>query len=567
MTLTYAIRLGLGLLVAASVVVAQSGNKSATTSRKTNTAVAPASKVSQSKVNELRANQLLVLREHILARTLESLKKMDEAGLRMSARNQILTYLTSEKPQSDEKQTLATQIALDGLTDLREHREDMTPFMRSYLSNNLGSWIQKHRPNLTDEFEKVVKSQKNFDASQRIHSFFELENGDVLAAKRIRHELDEQTTLNGLHFWLEELIKRKSGEFEPLASDIATRAAQGQISFETLFWISGIYLRPQTSEALKRRFLSAVVFRTQPANFAVEPAPQMAYDLLTTILPFVQQSTPELYDQALNQHVAMRAGLTERQRASEERIKRLRESANPVEDLISEAEAAKSRTERNELLLQAAHLALDKARFDLCLDTLDKVDVNVTSADPDLWQRSIDQILKNLVRTVLVAKRAELAEKAAGRISSSLTRVEALILVMRYLIKANDKAETQRLMTEAAKAAAASSDDAQKAKAFFLLSITCDQVDLSKKAELLLGGINALNNIAAPDAGVRDNTIYQNYVQRLDNSGYELTKGFSGLTKQDENSALALVERLQKRDLRAFALIGILLGLDQLQND
>ncbi|HKV35368.1 MAG TPA: hypothetical protein VJP89_13620 [Pyrinomonadaceae bacterium] len=565
MTLAHTTKLCLGLLVAASVVVAQTSNKSATTSRKANIQVEQ-DKVAESKANELRQNQLRVLREHVLARILESLKKMDDAGLRMSARNQVLTYLASEKAPSEEKQALTTQIALEGLADLREHGEELTPFMLSYLSSNLGSWIQKYSPNLTEEFEKTVKAQKNVGASQRIRSLFQLENGDVLAAKQIRQELDEQTTLNGLNFWLEELIKRKSGEFEPLASYIVTRAGEGHISFETLFWISDIYLRPQTSEALRKRFLMAVVFRTQPANFAVEPAPQMAYDLLTNILPFVHRSTPELYDQALNQHVAMRAGLTERQRAGEARIKRLRESANPIEDLIAEADATKSKTERNESLLQAAQLALEKARFDLCLDTLDKVDVNVTG-DPEPWQRSIDQILKNLVRTVVAGKRAELAERAASRIGSSLTRVEALNLIMRYRVKENDKAEAQRLLTEASKAAAASSDDAQKAKAFFLLSLTCDQVDLSKKAELLLAGVNALNNIAAPDAGVRDNTIYQNYVQRLDNSGYELTKGFSGLTKQDENSALALVERLQKRDLRTFALIGILTGLDQLQND
>lgn len=564
MILTHAIKICLGLVVAASLVVAQTGNRSA--SRKTNTQVEPANKVTEAKANELRENQLRVLREHVLARILESLKKMDEPGLRMSARNQVLTYLASEKVQSEETRTLTSQIALEGLADLRDHGEELTPFMLSYLSNNLGGLIQKHRPNLIEEFENAVKAQKKVGASQRIQSLFGLENGDVLAAKRIRQELDEQTTLNGLHFWLEELIKRKSGEFEPLASDIVTRAGQGQISFETLFWIRDIYLRPQTSEALRKRFLSAVVFRTQPANFAVEPAPQMAYDLLTNILPFVQQSAPELYDQALNQHVAMRAGLTEKQRASESRIKRLRESANPVEDLIAEADATKSKTERNELLLQAAQLALENSKFDLCLDTLDRVDVNVIS-DPEPWQRSVDQILKNLVRIVVADKRTELAERAAGRIGSSLTRVEALNLIMRDWVKANNKAEAQRLLTEASRAAAAGSDDAEKAKAFFLLSITCDQVDPSKKADLLLSGTNALNNLAAPDAGARDTTVYQNYVQRLDNSGYELTKAFNGLTKQDENSALALVEKLQKRDLRTFALIGVLLGLDQLQND
>jgi hypothetical protein len=96
-----------------------------------------------------------------------------------------------------------------------------------------------------------------------------------------------------------------------------------------------------------------------------------------------------------------------------------------------------------------------------------------------------------------------------------------------------------------------------------LLSITCDEVEPSKKAELLLSGIKALNNLPKPDADARDKT-YQTYVQRLDNTGYELTKAFKGVTQQDENSALALVERLQQSDLRTFALLGILLGLDQL---
>lgn len=81
---------------------------------------------------------------------------------------------------------------------------------------------------------------------------------------------------------------------------------------------------------------------------------------------------------------------------------------------------------------------------------------------------------------------------------------------------------------------------------------------------MLLSGIKAMNNFSKPDANPRDKTAYQTYVQRLDNSGYELTKAFTRLTTQDENGALALVEKLQKPDLRTFALIGVLLGLDGL---
>jgi hypothetical protein len=550
------------LVMASSVILAQTAKSPPTSVTKT--PVEPSVESRPLRADEMREQQVRVFREHIFARALDNIKKMDEAGLRVSARNQILTYLTSEEKNSNEKRALATQIARDALIDLREHNEGINPFMLNYLSNDLGSWIQKYRPNLVEEFEKTVKTVVKVEASQRIRSLFDLEGGDILAARRIRQELEEHGALNGLNFWLDELMRRNSKEFEPLASDIIARAAQGQLSFETLFWVSDIYLQPQISSALRNRFLAAVVARTQPANFVVEPAPPVALDLLSKILPVVQQSTPELYEQTLNHSFAIRASLNDRQLAIDARIKRLNESVNPIADLKSEAESAKTRSERNELLLQAAQLALEKKRLDLCLDILDEVDINVTATDAGSWQRSIDQILKNFVRTGLNARLADLAEKGAARITSPLTRVDTLNLIMRYYIKSNDKASSQRVLIEASLVAASGSDNSDKAKAFFLLSVGCDQVDGSRKAELLMAGLKVLNNLVRPDPNVSDKTSYQSYVQRLDNAGYELIKGFRGLTKQDENAALALVEKLQKPDMRTFALIGILLGVEGL---
>lgn len=148
------------------------------------------SKAPKSTADEMREHQLRVFREHVLARALDNIKKMDEAGLRVSARNQILAYLVIDKAPSDEKQALATQIARDALVDLSENHKEITPFMLGYLSNNLGSWIQKYRPNLIAEFEKIVKATVEVNASQHIRSLFELENGDRLAAKRIQQELE-----------------------------------------------------------------------------------------------------------------------------------------------------------------------------------------------------------------------------------------------------------------------------------------------------------------------------------------------------------------------------------------
>jgi hypothetical protein len=566
MTLRYLATLFLSLVFTGSEILAQTGNKSST-SVKTQTSVESTAKTPRSKADELREQQLRVFQEHVLASTIDSIKKMDEAGLRLHARNQILTYLTKDKTPSDQEQALATQIALDALADLREHAEELNAFMFSYLSSDLRSWIQKYRPNLTEDFEKAVKANVKVDASEHIRSLFELEDGDILAARRIRQELENHGQLDGLHFWLDDLMTRKSKEFEPIASEVVARAERGQISFDNLFWASHLYLDPQVSATLRNRFLAAVVTCTQPANFVAEPAPQMAYDLLTTVLPYVQQSLPDLYEQALNQHVAMRASLSEKQLAEERRIKRLKESANPIDDLLSDADLAKTKSERNVLLLRAAELAVEKKKFDLCLDVLSKIEVDAVAAEAELLQYSIDRVLQIMVKTVLADKRTDLAEKAAARISSPFKKVESLSLTMRYLAKANEKADAQRVLTEASKVAASGPDDMEKARAFFLLSLICDAIDMTKKPDLLLSGIKVLNNLTSPDFTARDKTIYQNYVQRLDNIGYALTRSFKGLAKTDQNSALDLVEKLQKRDLRTFALIGILEGLDGLLSE
>src|SRR4051812_6295395 len=88
------------VLIASSVILAQN------------------SKTPPVNADEMREQQLRVFREHVLARALDNIKKMDEAGLRVSARNQLLTYLANEKPPSDERQALATQVARDALMDL-----------------------------------------------------------------------------------------------------------------------------------------------------------------------------------------------------------------------------------------------------------------------------------------------------------------------------------------------------------------------------------------------------------------------------------------------------------------
>jgi len=523
-------------------------------------------KQEQEETRGLRHTYLRVLKESTLKRVVDSIKSMDEAALRMSARNQLITHLTGGAMPSEEHKLLAARIASDAITDFSEHSEEIPPFMADYLLSDLGAWIQKYQPQLIEPYQAAEKKKKSNKESDRIRALLQLKGGDALAARRIRQLLEEGQDVDGLNFYLDDLRKHNSKEFEPLLSEIVSVAERGQqVSLQTLFWISDIYLRAEMPLALKHRFLAMIVTRTQPTNFAAAQAPQIAYDLLVRVLPVIRELSPELYDQAVAQSFGMRSTLTERELATEERNKRLKESLNPLEDLIAEADAVKSKVERNELLAGAARLALEGKKFGLCLDVVSKLDLDMAAAIPtNFWRNWADQFLKDFVKATLTAKDTELAERGAARLSSPLARVEGLVLIMRYWGKANDKTAAQRLLAEANKVAAAISDNIEKAKAFFFLSISCDQTDESQKAGLLESAIKALNNVSEPDSRASDTQPHYQYVRDLDSTGYQLTRGFKELTKKDESGAVALVEKIQKPDLRTFAVVGVLLGVDDL---
>ncbi|MET0648507.1 MAG: hypothetical protein ABW208_17990 [Pyrinomonadaceae bacterium] len=551
------------LLLAVATVVGQDGKTVGTAPEAKNEGKPPSAPQTPEGTPDLRRVQLRMLREGALSRVVAGIKDINEAALRISARNEILMHLGDDRKADEENGALTAQIASDALADFGEHAEEIPPFMADYLFNDLGAWIQKHQPKLAERLEAVEKSRKRGNESDRIRALLQMKGGDALAAQRLRRLLAEGQEVDGLVFHLDALRQAGSKEFEPLLTQLVEAAERGpQVSLETLFWVSDVYLRPDVPTPLRRRFLATVVSRTQPANFAVESVPQTAYELLSKVLPFLRELAPGSYDQAVAQSYSLRASLNDRQLATEARNKRISESPDPFADLLDEVEAAPSKGERNELLAGAARLALERKRFDLCLEIVAKLDRDAKGTPPDFWRNWADQFLKELVKAALAAKDAEQAEKGAGRIASPLARVEGLALLLRFRAKANDRIAAQRTLAEAAKVADNASDNLERAKAFLLLSLVSDAADESAKAGLLEAAIKALNGVTRPDRNAGDKKLYQQYLRGLDNTGYQLIRGFRELAKKDEIGALSLSENLRQPDLRAFALIGVLQGLD-----
>ena len=437
--------------------------------------------------------------------------------------------------------------------------------MLDYLSADLAALIEKYQPELSEKLQAAKETARSGRQAVSIRSLLDLKNGDLPAAARIRQLLAQGDDLKELHFWLEDLRKQKSREFEPLLREVTAIAERGpQISFETLLWLTPIYFQPEVPQPLQKSFAAMILTRTQSVNFIVTPAPQTAYELLNSALPHIQQLLPEVYEQAISQSLVLRAAINQMQLVGEDRKRRLRDSLNPIEDLVREAEVTKTKSERNDLLAEAAEMALRKKEFSKCLDIVAKLDLEIAGAgQAGFWRNWSSQFLKKLVTNALAAKELEISEKAAFGMIASLVKVQAIASIMNHWSEVGDKDSAHRLLSESIKVAESISGEFEKANAFLLLSIRCDQVDESKKAQLLLSSIKVLNGSNKPTTA-RDQQPYQQYLRNLDNTGYEVSRGFKELTTKDENAAISLIDQVYKSDLRTFALIGTLSGLNDL---
>jgi hypothetical protein len=525
----------------------------------------PASKSANAELRTLRKQQLRILHDNLLSRALDTIKKMDEVALRLSARNQVLAYLSESKTVSDNNLRLKRSLALDAISDLSNNHQEIPQFMLDYLSADLTALIEKHQPDLTEKLQAAKETAKSSNQAVNIRSLFELKNGDLLAAARIRQLLAQEEDSKELHFWLDNLRKQKSREFEPLLREVIAIAEYSpQISFETLLWVSPIYFHPDVPRSLQKNFAAMILSRTQPVNFSVTGPPILAYELLTGALPHIQNLLPDNYERAVSQSLVLRTTIDRTQLAGEERSKRLKESQSPIEDLVQEAETAKTKSERNELLAEAAELALQKKKFNTCLDIVAKLDLEITVLDQvRFWQGWKNQFLKKVVKSAMVARELESAERAALGMTASLAKVQAIASIVRYSSETGEKGAAHKLLVEAFKVSESISDVFEKAKSFILLSIICDEVDESKKAQLLISAVKVLNDLNKPTTR-RDQEPYQEYLRNLDSTGYQIIRGFKALTVSDPDVAIALADQLHKPDLRPFALIGILTGLNDL---
>src|SRR5258707_1329199 len=313
-----------------------------------------------------------VLRASVLSRIDDAVRLMDEPAMRALIRLRIATYLWSKKSHTERFQGIAEKEVEDALSDIADHKAEISEATEIRLRNDLLAQLQLNSPTLAAKLKKKYASAEqggSGDELRQAYSLLNSPNGSTAAVTPLRHLISDGQDLGmNLVFFLDRLEKERSNALVPLLSDIlaAEESRPGTVSLTTLEYISRFYLRNEGPETLKLRFLTAVVNATRdPYAFPDVPSLQQARNFLVNIASSIAELSPALYAQAMAQLSVISSRLPPDNVSMQTIAERVKRSQDPLEAWIEEADSPENKFFRNDILTEAAQLALEKRKLEL----------------------------------------------------------------------------------------------------------------------------------------------------------------------------------------------------------
>jgi hypothetical protein len=325
----------------------------------------------------------------------------------------------------------------------------------------------------------------------------------------------------------------------------------GAIPLEVLSWLTDFYLKRDLQPDLKRRFLAAAVNSTKVSyTLSDSPAVDHAYNLLVAILPHVKSLTPSLYPQAAAQLASLSSRVPGTRSQSEEIDERIRTSNDPLSQIIAEARSATNTTLKDELFLQAARLAMEKGKLKQSLE------LAMSMSDParKRWQ---EQFLNELASTAIEKKAPEVASAAIAEIQSQSLKIPALQKLALYFFEAKDLVKAREIHDDTLKAIDSIDEKTQKSLA--LLRVLPLVAKVNSENLPVIGGqiVKGINSIPSPDS-MTDKSVLTNYVEKtLMPLTWQALPVFQALGERDENLTLDLANKIQLKEIRTSALLGV----------
>ncbi|MFN2517064.1 MAG: hypothetical protein ABR556_12725 [Pyrinomonadaceae bacterium] len=499
----------------------------------------------------------------------EQIKLMDEPALRVLLRLEIVSHFwgnqrsASSKGNDSSKNTYknTTVMVKEALADLEEHEKDIPRGFAQYARTRLISLLQLHAPELAARLVKsdAPEDTRKLSDTDIANSLFASNNIEA-AVEKVRSSIRRGNDPgSNIVFFLTRLEKGRPNEFPRLLSELLTvgELKQGGLSVETLSWLSSFYLSDKTSPELKARFC-AVAINVIGESSTISDRYQLTYahSLVNSILPFIEKLTPSLYGQALAQASALASRIPQQEIERLAIARRVKESDDPLEQLITEAKSVNDSSLKDDLLTEAAQLALKKEELRKAVDLADS-----TSAEGDhgRWR---DQFLGDVVSRAIAKKDLELAGYAISKIQSALKRANELQKLAQYYIETKESDRAHYVLIDAVKLIDLTDDSSDKAVALLNIATSFSKInDVPRFFDLVQRSINVINKVTSGRLNPDDKSNSDAYVtDTLIPLASYIIPVFQSLARKDEWLTNSLIIKIQPKEIRGPAVFGSYLG-------
>jgi hypothetical protein len=485
------------------------------------------------------------------------IKKVDDATVRIFLQLRLATFHWSEL--SERSHDRARELTVGGLQYLDEHRADLVPLYADSFREDLLALLEVHAPDLAARYrvgpnttEKVTPGNP-YDVA---YSMLRTKGQAALAVQTFTRALSggEPPTMT-ISYFLSELQRQQPTLVPHVLSDILLQQEQrpGTLSVEMLFWLLEPYVWQNNRDDIKRRFLLVTVAATAD-SYQWSDVGQLTdgFNLLRVTVPLIQKLVPGLYPQAAAQLATVRARLPNETVERSAIAERIRQSEDTLSQMITEANSATSPSLKTDLLIQAAQLALTKAKLQLAFDLA----MSASSDDKaNTWRQ---QFLSELVKAAVERKDAKLGLAIVAKIEMPLARADAVQRLALLFFNLKDLWKARESLSESLSLIRASENTPEKAIAL-LKSVRVvarvDQAMVPDVAEELIKALNALQFAAQGDKPLTESK------RALMAVVWNTMPTFEALVQWDELGALNFVEKIQRVELRTVAGFGAAKGI------
>ena len=486
------------------------------------------------------------------------IKKVDDATVRVFLQLRLATFYWSEL--SEQSHVRARELTLSGLQDLDEHRSDLVSLWAESFRQDLLALLEVHAPDLAarykdgaDTTEKVTPGNP-YDVA---YAMLRTKGQAALAVQTLMRAVNggEPPTMT-ISYFLSELQRQQPSLVPQLLSDILAQQERrpGTLSVEMLFWLLDPYVWRNNRDDIKRRFLSVAVAATAESyQWSDSGKLATAFNLLRVTVPLTQKLVPGIYPQAAAQLATVRARLPNDTVERSAIAERIRQSADTLSQMITEANSASSPSVKNDLLIQAAQLAFTKGKPQLAFD------LAMSTSSDDKSQSWRQQFLSELVKGAVENKDAKLGLAIVSRIEMPLARAEALQRLALLFFNLKDLWQAKESLSESLKLIRASEENTPEKAIALLMSVRVfariDQAMVPDVAEETIKALNGLQFAA-------QNEKPQPEPRRaLMSVVWNTMPSFEALVQWDELGALNFVDKIERGELRAVAGLGAAKGI------